>query len=166
MGRFLIVESESIPSVDRIVVLAGDSGARVEKAVEVYKRYNVPLIMTGSPFYGRSYPYYMKEYAISLGVPSDAIELEEASYSTADHALHLSPYFQRYGDDAVLIVTSKFHTRRSLYAFTTLSKKENIIFYTVGADDTINYDEWWMHYEMLETVLLEWARLIFYWIYW
>jgi len=161
-----VYESVDIGKIDRIVVLSGSSGSRVEKAVEAYNLYHVPLIMTGSPFYGRSYPYYMKEYAVSLGVPSDFIEVEEQSYSTADHVRNLIPYFRRYQDHSVLIVTSKFHTRRSMYVFNKLSEKENIIFYSLGAEDTIDYDEWWMHYEMIETILLEWARLIFYWIYW
>jgi uncharacterized SAM-binding protein YcdF (DUF218 family) len=166
MGSYLVYESPEFKDIDKIVVLSGAKGERVRKAVEMYHELKVPLIMSGNSFYLQSVPYYMKELAISLGVPETDVVLEEKSLSTADHINNLLPYFIENKDENVLIVTSKFHTRRSFYVFSKLSKNSSFNVYIVGADDGIDYHAWWKDYEMLETITLEWARLIFYRLFW
>jgi len=107
----------------------------------------------------------MKDYAVSLGVKPEDILLEEESRSTADHVKNLAPYFAKDNDQSILIVTSSYHTRRSLYIFNKLSEDQDITFYIAPVESDVDYSSWWYDYEMAEKVILEWGRLLFYFIY-
>ena len=57
-------------------------------------------------------PEVMKQYAISMGVPEEAIILDHEGTSTFNSILYLQ---RNYSDRRVLIVTQKYHLYRALF---------------------------------------------------
>lgn len=88
--------------------------SRVDAAIEMYKAGAAPvIIMSGngeSPDYDE--PRQMKEYAISQGVPSDAIYCDKAGLHTYDTMWRVANV---YGATSAVVVTQEYHLYRSVY---------------------------------------------------
>tara|TARA_B100000427_G_scaffold160036_1_gene133070 strand:+ start:10185 stop:10820 length:636 start_codon:yes stop_codon:yes gene_type:complete len=168
MKTVLVYESPSIPDqVDAVVVLAGGTGNRVQKAVSVLKHYRPHyLIMTGSPLYHISTPRLMGDYAKKLQADLPLIIYEEQSYSTYDHIKYLPAIFDRYQIRKVLVVTSYYHTARTYLMFNRYIKKFDLDYdiYVLGSEDNVSYSHWWKDHEMIERVGLELIKRLYYFL--
>lgn len=87
---------------------------RVSAAVQLYQTGKVEkLLMSGDNRYiDYNEPAAMKTYAVSLGVPEEAIVLDFAgrrTYDTCYRAKHI------FGLDEALLVTQKFHLPRAIF---------------------------------------------------
>jgi len=87
---------------------------RVETAVELYKNGKVEkLLMSGdNRFVDYNEPEAMRQYAVSLGVPDEAIVLDYAGRRTYDTCYRAKEIFQV---DSAILVTQGFHLPRSLF---------------------------------------------------
>jgi SanA protein len=87
---------------------------RVETAVQLYFAGKVEkLLMSGdNRFANYNEPGAMRDYAISLGVPADAIVMDYAGRRTYDTCYRAKAIF---GLDNVILVTQKFHLARALF---------------------------------------------------
>jgi SanA protein len=82
---------------------------RIQAAAEIYQAGKVDtLLMSG---YGAE-PAAMQEYAIELGVPLEAIELDVGGWRTYD-TCYRARY--EYNLDKAILVTQPFHMPRALY---------------------------------------------------
>ena len=111
---------------DCIIVLGCSSPTkyRIPKAVELYnnKRSNKILVSGGAvwetEFGNISEAHAMKEKLLELGVPSDDIIVENMSLGTVENficsAYILNREFQIANIKTILLVTTRFHMRRSL----------------------------------------------------
>lgn len=84
IGHILDVEDPLVPA-DVIVALSGDTGARTETAVDLWKQKSAPIII----FAGASEDpnsvasgELMKRDAVAMGVPDAAILVEPSSSTT------------------------------------------------------------------------------------
>ena len=95
---------------------------RVETAVELYRQGKVSkLLMSGdNRFEYYNEPEAMRQYAISLGVPKDAIVLDYAGRRTYDSCYRAKAVF---GVESALLVTQKFHLPRALFLCNALGIK-------------------------------------------
>lgn len=87
---------------------------RVETASDLYLNGNTKiLLMSGdNRFINYNEPEAMKQYAIKLGVPAEAIVLDYAgrrTYDTCYRAKHI------FGVNEAILVTQRFHLPRALY---------------------------------------------------
>ena len=87
---------------------------RVETAAQLYFAGNVEkLLMSGdNRFEDYNEPQAMKDYALSLGVPEEAIVLDYAGRRTYDTCYRAREIFQL---DQAILVTQGFHLPRALY---------------------------------------------------
>ena len=87
---------------------------RVETAVELYKNGKVEiLLMSGdNRFVDYNEPEAMRRYAVSLGVPNEAIVLDYAGRRTYDTCYRAREIFQI---DSAILVTQGFHLPRALF---------------------------------------------------
>jgi uncharacterized SAM-binding protein YcdF (DUF218 family) len=113
---------------DIAVVLSGgryDDGSLNEEALErtvtgvrLYYQGLVPrLLFTGGPCCGESASALMAKFATELGVPRDAVLLEEESTRTHDSATNSVALLHRRGLRSVILVTSALHMPRARLAF-------------------------------------------------
>lgn len=151
---------------DYIVVLSGGNGERIKKAAELYRNgYAKKLLFTGDTYLEVPVYELMANIALKHGVPKLAISGESKSTSTYDHPKNCIPILKAAGAKHVIIVTSKFHTKRSYETFLQPMESAHISFDIVGADDGINYMSWWKDHSMSEKILLEWGKRIWYKLY-
>jgi len=87
---------------------------RVQTAVELYKDGKVEkLLMSGdNRFVDYNEPEAMRQYAVGLGVPNEAIVLDYAGRRTYDTCYRAKEIFQV---DSAILVTQGFHLPRSLF---------------------------------------------------
>jgi SanA protein len=87
---------------------------RIDTAAELYFSGKVEkLLMSGdNRFVDYNEPGAMREYAMSLGVPSEAIVLDYAGRRTYDTCYRAKAIF---GLDSAILVTQGFHMPRALY---------------------------------------------------
>ncbi len=115
-------------TADVAVVLSGgryDDGTlnepaleRTISAVRLYHQGHVPrLLFTGGPCCGLSTSALMAVLAVDLGVPKDAILLEEHSTRTRDSAVYTAALLRQSGMGSVILVTSPLHMPRARLAF-------------------------------------------------
>ena len=120
---------EDVPA-DRIAIVFGaglrrDGGPtavlrdRVETAAQLYLEGKVEkLLMSGdNRFVDYNEPEAMRQYARSLGIPEEAIELDYAgrrTYDTCYRARHI------FGIETAILVTQKFHMSRALFTCNAL----------------------------------------------
>jgi vancomycin permeability regulator SanA len=104
---------------------------RLDAAVEIYNEGVVnKLIMSGD--HGQdnyNEVAVMKQYAIDEGVPSEAIFMDHAGFSTYESVYRALDVFKA---DSVLIVSQEYHVYRALYVAEALGLEA----YAVSADKT------------------------------
>jgi SanA protein len=87
---------------------------RVEAAVDLYRagRVRTVLFSGDNRFANYNEPGKMREYALSLGLPDEAIELDYAGRRTYDTCYRAREIF---GLHEVVLVTQRYHLPRALY---------------------------------------------------
>jgi SanA protein len=92
---------------------------RVETAVDLYSSGKVEkILMSGdNRFANYNEPESMRQYALSLGIPAEAIALDYAGRRTYDTCYRAKAIF---GVQSALLVSQKFHLPRALFLCNTL----------------------------------------------
>jgi uncharacterized SAM-binding protein YcdF (DUF218 family) len=93
--------------------------ARVEKAVELYRRGVAPrLVLSGGVgLHPPAEARVMRELAVRLGVPAEACVLEEQSRSTEENARYSAELLRALGVRQVVVVSDCFHLLRARQCF-------------------------------------------------
>lgn len=175
-GRYLVLDSPPQPA-DAIVVLAGTRVERWLESVELYREKAAPRILLSS---GRIEPAeaalrergitfprevdLVKNAMIQLGVPADRIEtFPDSVDNTAAEASITRGLVLPRGWRRLLVVTSKYHTRRSLYAFEREFRGTGVQIQVRGTRfDTARPDDWWKHRADIRFVISEYQKLLAY----
>lgn len=172
IGNHLICE-DSLKKADVIFVLSGGAFDRGRQAVVLYKKGYAPkIVCTGENIPGdfRAMGYNCMEslitstYIKKQGVDSSAIELISAGTSTKEEVDLIVKYCKINQIKTVIIVSTKFHTRR-IYSSVRKVFLDNKINVIINGAPSSNYDEthWWNDEEGLITVNNEYIKLIYYW---
>ncbi|MBK1645660.1 hypothetical protein CKO25_13585 [Thiocapsa imhoffii] len=129
--------ASAMPTADAIVVLGGGLGAvplewpypdlaaaadRVWHAARLYHAGKAPLLIVSGgamPWQGarRSEADAMLQFLTDLGVPAQAIRLEQESRNTRENALFTAALMETEHLERVLLVTSALHMPRAVAAF-------------------------------------------------
>jgi hypothetical protein len=161
VGTFLIVDAPR-PS-DVILVLAGETDRRPQRALDLLAQGYGPRIVLDVPTNAKLYEFtqiqlaqkYIQDLpqAASISIcPIDGLSTKDES-KDAEKCLH------REGAKSVLIVTSDFHTRRALEVF-----RREIPGHEYSVAAARNEEQfgvrWWTHRQWAKTLVDEWLRLI------
>ena len=118
MGAFFL--SKSLLCVERgpakgeiIIVLGGESVFRPERAWELFQAGAAPSIVVS----GDGHKGDIETYLLAHGLPPSKIQLEPNSQSTKENAEFTCSLLKSNGVKTAIIVTSWFHSRRSLASF-------------------------------------------------
>ncbi len=119
--------------VEAVVVLGGGivktpdgyqlsiySMARLLKSLELAKKLNLPLIITGGRLPGVDHlpeAEVMKQEAVSLGFDIDRIFVEPSARTTKENAFYTSALLKKMELKKVFLVTSAVHMVRAVYSF-------------------------------------------------
>lgn len=166
LESFLVV-FQPLPRADAIVVMAGSRDVRLPPVAALYKEGVSPRVLLTndgiragwSSVFNRN--LYLVEWAkqdlIEMGIPEDAIALLNYTVSGTIHdALNTLDYVRAHPDiRSLLVVTTDYHTRRTLWTFLHVFEKENV---QIGVYSVFDISElWWrrafkLYFEFLKYV--------------
>jgi uncharacterized SAM-binding protein YcdF (DUF218 family) len=134
-------------SVDAIVAISGgDTLARANQAITLYKAgWSSTLIFSGAAVdkSGPSNASEMAKLAISAGVPTASIYIDEKAESTKQNAENCQTIFTKLGIKKVILVTSGYHQRRASLEFNKYTHDVTILNHPVPIDKDWTF-WWWM----------------------
>ena len=135
-------------AVDAIVAVSGgDTNARADEAIELYKNGWAPkIIFSGAAAdkKGPSNAQAMARRALEAGVPETAITTENLSRTTAENALNTSKFIADHSLERIILVTSAYHQRRASLEFSSiLGPTVHIINHPVPHDKQWVGFWWW-----------------------
>ena len=107
------------PDVDGVGALAASPANRLLTALRLYRKLDVPILLSGGQAYADSgrEALIAKRILLSLGVPSDKIILETKSINTSQNALYSAQILRQKGFSRPIVVTSAFHMKRAVLNF-------------------------------------------------
>lgn len=124
--------TQSPQKADAIVVFAGGVGEsgkagqgyeeRIEYTTELYKKgYAKHIVFSSGYTYVFKEPQVMKALAVSLGIPADAIILEENAKNTYENVKFSKEIIDKNNWKGILLVSSPYHMRRVSLVFNKIA---------------------------------------------
>lgn len=180
LAKELIVQ-KPLERADVILVLAGSSvfQERTDKAADLYKQgISAKIILTDDGTRGgwskieqRNPPFVelARKNLINQGVPADAVEIIVPIGSGTIYEAQI--FAEKVGEanwKSVLLVTSAYHTRRTLWTFENELKDKNVEVGVASAplgQQTPLPDFWWLAPRGWDAVAGEYVKSFYYWIY-
>lgn len=175
-GRYLQHE-DPLQHADALFVLAGSRLERTLEAVDLYQAGYAPVMLL-SP--GREEPAEVAARARGLrfpreaeplrqalpgiGIPRDAVLIGDGSVdNTADEAAMLTRIAHARGWHRVIVVTSKYHTRRTGFAMRRALEGSGVeIVVHASRYDPADPARWWRHRRDVRFLMEEWPKLLAY----
>jgi uncharacterized SAM-binding protein YcdF (DUF218 family) len=137
--------SGACKSVDAIIAVSGgDTNARTDEAIRLYKAGWAPLLIFAGAAEDKTGPSNaaaMKTRALKAGVSEVAISIEEASETTRENAQNSQMIFAEKGIRSVILVTSGYHQRRATLEFHKQAPDMTIVNHPVASDQ--DWSMWW-----------------------
>ena len=176
LGYFLILE-QTPQKADVIVVLNGRDTERSLAAVDLYNQgySNLIIMARGSKqpgsdeFWKRVGDNYDRKVFFqraieAMGVPESSFKLiGNGISSTYDEAVATREFLKKNGYKSILLVTSRWHSKRAYLTFKSAFNNDNIKIRVYPSKyDTYNPDKWWENKNDTELFLYEYLRLIYY----
>lgn len=175
-GRFLVVQ-DPLQKVDAIFVLSGSRADRWLEAADLYRAGYAPLIVLSSgptdgaeiflrergielPMEGEE----IRDILVRLGIPAAAVlPLDDRNDNTGEEASNIRELARRRNWRALIVVTSKYHTRRARLAMRRgFSGLPTTIVMRASRYDLYNAGRWWQRRADLRNTLFELAKLTAY----
>jgi len=138
-------DKQGCQAADAIVAVSGgDTPARTEEAVRLYKNGWAPkLVFSGAALdkTGPSNAEVMRAQALGAGVPASAILTEEYSETTRENAENTEDILNDSNTSSVILVTSGYHQRRAGLEFAARVDGIEVRNHPVASDKQWSF--WW-----------------------
>ena len=162
VGHWLDV-TDPLAKSDAIVAISGDTGARADTAIALWKQGYAPVLIFSG---GSSDPQsvasaeLMKRTAVAAGIPANAIIVEGASATTEENAQRVAELMKSAHLRSAILVTSPYHQRRAALLFEREFDQARLSFRNHPADDP-SWDAtlWWTSEPSRSLTLIELAKL-------
>jgi uncharacterized SAM-binding protein YcdF (DUF218 family) len=154
VGRWLVVE-DPLRKATAIAVLSGRMPERALEAARIYQQGYAPRVWLthstepGATLQKLSIPFvgedqYNKELLVHQGVPEGAIEILDPSIvNTADEMRTIGVALAKEKQGAVIVVTSRVHTRRVKALWKRLAGQDGAAIVRGVSDDSYDEAHWW-----------------------
>src|SRR5215472_913969 len=161
-GRLLEINQPE--KADVILVLAGETSRRPERALQLLDQGFAQHMILDVPVNGQIYQWTQldlaQQYVNGLAEAKSVSICPIWGLSTRDEARDTVACLKHAGGSSVLLVTSDFHTRRALNIF-----RHELRGYTFHVAAAFDEDEfgthWWKQREWAKTAVSEWTK--FFW---
>jgi len=170
IGNYLIVEDTS-QSVDAAFILSGSVIERTQEAMKAYRIEAPILICMGETIssdlkaYGviRTDAELERDALIRQGADSMDVRMLKRGTSTFEESEEILGYAFAEDFDRIMIISSKFHTRRIDKVFRDKFRERGIEIVIRGSDP-ISYktDTWWQEESGMIFVTNEYLKLLYY----
>jgi hypothetical protein len=144
------------------MVLAGETNVRSARALELLRQGVAPRVVLNvhrDLIYDQQLTEIAQKYVNGLGEANRISVCPVVGLSTNAEADDASRCLQSLGAHRVLIVTSEFHTRRSLMIFR--HRLPQYQFNAAAARDPAHFGEaWWTKREWAKVTFDEWTKML------
>lgn len=139
----------------KIGELSDSTLKRVFEGFLIYKRTEIPIIVTGGKLKGIEIPEaeVMKEELLKLGVSSEDIYVEPNAKNTKQNAQFVVEILENEDFDTILLVTSAVHMTRAMNYFNKYAKSKKVIPIPTGyliSQDRLNWYDFLPQIEFLK----------------
>lgn len=151
------------PAEAIVVVSGGDTPARTEKAIDLFKHDWAPLIIFSGAAEDKTGPSNaaaMRQHAINQGVPAQAILMEEGSENTTENAVKTNDLLAVKDINDIILVTSGYHQRRASLEFRAATKDHGVEIRSAPVYDRDWHWYWWATPRGWGLALGEFGRII------
>lgn len=160
-GSLLVVDAPQ--KSDVILVLAGETDRRPQRAFELLHQGYAPRVLLDVPSSEKVYDTTLLEISqhyISRLPEADKVGIcPIVGLSTRDEARDVESCLKQVPGSQVLIVTSDYHTRRALSILRNNIKGKS--FSVAAAPDAAQFGaHWWTHRQWAKVCIDEWLRLL------
>jgi len=160
-------------SADAIVVFAGGAGEsatagggyqeRVRQAVDLYEAGYAPALIFSTGFvYAFREAEVMRDLAVGLGIPEDAIVLEERAGSTYENVIFSGDIARQYNFRRVLLVSSPYHMRRALLTWREQVPDIEVVATPVPGSQYYSHG-YGANIQQFRGIAWEYAAILYYW---
>jgi DUF218 domain len=160
-GQLLVVDAPERSDV--ILVLAGETDHRPARGLQLLDQGYGAVLLIDVPATTKIYEFTQVQLAekYAEGLPQAAVVriCPIVGLSTRDESHDADQCLAREKGNRVLIVTSDFHTRRSLSIFRR-EVRGKYFSVTVARDAAQFGMKWWTHRQWAKTCMEEWQRLL------
>lgn len=127
------------PNLDFKGHLSGYSANRLLTTIELYKKLNIPIIISGGKVFSSSgsESVIARNILISIGVPKNMIFIDNRSVNTTENAKYTKAIMGNHNFKNPILVTSAFHMPRAVKQF----NKFNVKVLPFPTDYQTNVDE-------------------------
>ncbi|WP_077214862.1 YdcF family protein [Bacillus dakarensis] len=130
VGKDFLVVNEKPEKSDVIIVLSGNIG-RLEKAAQLYKEDYADYVMLT-----RAHdPHLTVKDAVEIGIPEDALILEENATSTYTNAAFAKSEMEQHQLTSAIVISSDYHMRRTKFTFDKVFKDSDFDLIYVAAEN-------------------------------
>jgi uncharacterized SAM-binding protein YcdF (DUF218 family) len=180
LGEYLIIQQPVPQQADVIVILANweDTVIRARAGADLYKGEVAKMIYVPRMEQMRGLEDIKKlginipenrDLVITilqgLGVPLYAIETSAQEVTnTWDEAQAVRTLVEQKGYKSVLLITSKYHSRRAYLIFKDALKSKSTVISAPSPYDSSDPESWWKRDEDAKMVIMEYPKLLVY--YW
>jgi hypothetical protein len=160
-AHFLVIDQPR--QADVIVVLAGETDKRPARGLDLLRQKMAPHLILDVPADAKVFQWseldLAQRYVQALPEASSISVCPIHGLSTRAETHDVSQCLKDFPAKRILLVTSDYHTRRSL---STFSKEVPGYDYSVAAAYNSQQfgTQWWRHREWAKTALNEWVRLL------
>ncbi|MCU0241742.1 MAG: YdcF family protein [Vicinamibacteria bacterium] len=161
-AEWLAIE-DPLATVDAIVVMAGDPDyERTKSAARLMRLQRARwLVLTGGERGPGDSAASLRDQALALGVPADAIRTESLSHSTREAVVAVEPILRAEQVRSVMLVTSPYHQRRTYYC--ARRAWPGIILVNRPAQPSSWLPQgWWRRKASRDVVFKEYVKLAYY----
>jgi len=160
-ARFLVVDQPQ--KSDVILVLAGETNVRLARALDLLRQGVAPRVLLNAQaniqIYDQQLIGIAQKYVDTIGEASRVSVCPVYGLSTVAETADVRRCLQSVGAHHVLIVTSEFHTRRSLMILRHCLPQYE--FSVTAAYDPVHFGEsWWTNREWAKVTLDEWLKIL------
>ena len=171
--NYYLVVTKSLEPADAIVLMAGNDKRRLTAVADLYHRGFAPTVLltndgilsAWSSEYSRN--LYQVEWAqlelIKSGIPKDAIVMLKYTQSgTFYDALNTKVFVQKNKVTSLIVVTSDYHTRRTLWSFEKLFIEQPVKLSVYSSGVNYPAENWIERIRRCNTLTYEFLKLNYY----
>lgn len=152
--------SESPKTVDVIVILDGGLGERTRYGGELYRQgYGRNIIISGNINNIATRLNILQSY----DVPSSVLRFTGEAHSTYEEAHLVLEKLEDLGVNSALIITNKYHSRRTHATYEHIFAQSNIKFTVASPEEVFESTEWW-NSRIAGNIAAEYPKMVYYFI--
>lgn len=166
-GHFLVAPAQAPAKADLLMALGGDSGARTNGVLELYRKGYAPRILIGSEgTHARTRAAYLNwraRYLVGEGIPEQAILYDVRSLNSWQEAVNTLELMRVLKLDRVLVVSDPPHMRRLSWVWGKVFAGSGKSFTLVAAEmDDWDAAHWWRTSPNAQFVFSEYIKFAYY----